>query len=62
MRLERLDLQKMLDQARQMARTGARDAARDMLARLQDMLENLRAGQSMQGQDQQGEGGRRSRR
>ena len=32
MRIERRDLQKMLDQARQMARTGAKDAAREMLA------------------------------
>jgi uncharacterized protein (TIGR02302 family) len=55
MRIERRDLQKMLDQARQMARTGAKDAAREMLARLQEMLENLRMGQQMQGQ-QQGDG------
>lgn len=57
MRLERRDLQKMLDQARQMARTGARDAARDMLARLQEMLENLRVGQSMAGQQPGGQEG-----
>ncbi|HSE76585.1 MAG TPA: TIGR02302 family protein [Alphaproteobacteria bacterium] len=47
MRIERLDLQRMLDQARQLARTGARDAAREMLSRLQEMLENLRAGTMM---------------
>ncbi len=54
-RLGRNDLQRLLDQARQLARTGARDAARDLLARLQEMLENLRAAQS-EGQmgDQQG--------
>jgi hypothetical protein len=55
--VRREDLQKMLDRARELAKTGAKDAARDMLARLQDMLENLRAarpGQQMQaGQGQQ---------
>ena len=60
-RIERRDLQRMLDQARQMARTGARDQAREMLQRLQEMLENLRAGQPMQGQEnadgQEGGGG-----
>jgi uncharacterized protein (TIGR02302 family) len=38
------DLKNLLDRAREMARTGARDQARDMLAQLQDLLENLRAG------------------
>jgi hypothetical protein len=33
----------MLDKAREMARGGARDAARQMLSQLQEMLENLRA-------------------
>ncbi len=55
MRIERLDLQRMLDQARQLARTGARDAAREMLSRLQEMLENLRAG-TMMANPQQGGG------
>lgn len=41
--LQREDLQRMLDQAREMARSGAREAARDLLAQLQEMLENLRA-------------------
>jgi len=50
MRIERRDLQRMLDQARQLARTGARDAARELLAQLQQMLENLRVGQDMAGQ------------
>jgi hypothetical protein len=40
------DLKNLLDRAREMARTGARDQARDMLAQLQDLLENLRAGKS----------------
>jgi uncharacterized protein (TIGR02302 family) len=56
-RVERNDLQRMLDQARQMARTGARDQAREMLQRLQEMLENLRAGQpQMQAGEGEGEG------
>jgi uncharacterized protein (TIGR02302 family) len=36
------DLQNMLNRARELARTGSRDAARDMLSQLQEMLENLR--------------------
>jgi len=41
--VDRNDLQRMLDQARELARSGARDAARQMLSQLQEMLENLRA-------------------
>lgn len=43
MEVQREDLQKMLDRARELARGGAREAARDMLAQLQEMLENLQA-------------------
>jgi uncharacterized protein (TIGR02302 family) len=43
MNLQRQDLQRLLDKAREMARGGARDAARQMLSQLQDMLENLQA-------------------
>jgi len=54
--MDRNDLQQMLEQMRQMAETGARDAARQMLSQLQQMLENLRAGtmaqQGQQGQNQ----------
>jgi uncharacterized protein (TIGR02302 family) len=49
------DLQKMLDRAREMARTGARDQARDLLSQLQQMLENLRFARPMQGQGGQGQ-------
>lgn len=38
------DLQRMLDRARQLARTGSYDAARQLLAMLQEMLERLRSG------------------
>lgn len=56
-RMERSDLQRLLDQARQLARTGARDAARDLLARLQEMLENLRAMQANREGQQGGQPG-----
>ncbi len=47
--LERRDLQKLIERMREMARTGAHDAARQLLAQLQDMLENLRAARAGQG-------------
>jgi len=46
--LRRQDLMKMLDQMRDMAKTGARDAARQMLSQLQQMMENLRMGLQQQ--------------
>ena len=46
--LRREDLMKMLDQMRDMAKTGARDAARQMLSQLQQMMENLRMGMQQQ--------------
>jgi uncharacterized protein (TIGR02302 family) len=50
------DLQQMLDRARELAKNGQREAARQMLSELQNMLENLRmAGpgqQSQQGANQ----------
>ena len=55
--VSRNELQKMLERARELARTGAKDAARDMLARLQEMLENLQAarpGEMQQGNNSQG--------
>ena len=55
--LNSLDLQKLLDRARELARTGARDAARQLLSQLQDLLENLRAGRPMMGQQQGGSQG-----
>ncbi len=48
-------LQELLDQAREMAQSGARDAARELLSQLQNILENLRAmpfGQMMTGEGQ----------
>ncbi|HYD32771.1 MAG TPA: TIGR02302 family protein [Azospirillaceae bacterium] len=42
--MDRNDIQNMLDQMRQMAQTGSKDAARQMLSQLQQMLENMKAG------------------
>lgn len=39
--VDRQDLMEMLERAREMARTGAREAAQEMLSQLQNMLENL---------------------
>lgn len=52
------DLQRMMDRIENLARSGARDAARQMLDELQAMMENLRPGSrqaGQQGQQQQGE-------
>jgi len=49
------DLQRMLDRARELARNGNRDQAKELLSQLQNMLENLRMarpGQMGQGSDQ----------
>jgi len=46
------DLQKMLDQIENLARSGARDAAKQMLSQLQDMLENLQNGRQQAGDEQ----------
>lgn len=49
------DLQRMIDQARELARNGQKEQARQLLSQLQNMLENLRAakpGEARQGQSQ----------
>ena len=51
--IERQDLQQMMDAIREMVRTGAREAAQQMLAQLQQLLENLQTAQN--GQMQQGQ-------
>ena len=45
--VEAEQLQQMLERARELSRLGARDAARELLRQLQEMLENLRAGPMM---------------
>lgn len=48
---DRNDLERMLDQIEQMAQTGAREAAQQLLSQMQQMLESMRNGQfSMQRQ------------
>ncbi|WP_205470588.1 TIGR02302 family protein [Breoghania sp. L-A4] len=42
------DLEEMLKRIEELARNGARDAARDLLAQMQRMLENLQTGRSQQ--------------
>ncbi|HEV2677647.1 MAG TPA: TIGR02302 family protein [Aliidongia sp.] len=49
------DIDRMLKQAEQMSKSGAKDAARQALAQLQDMLESLKAGRMGQGRGGPGE-------
>ena len=44
------DLLRMLDKARELARSGDKEQARQLLSQLQDMLENLRTARAGQGQ------------
>ncbi len=46
------DLQKLIDEARQLMRAGARDLARQLLSQLRNALENMRAGVAEQGKPQ----------
>ncbi|MEX0853969.1 MAG: TIGR02302 family protein, partial [Bauldia sp.] len=48
------DLQRMIDRIEDLARTGARDAARQLLSELQNMLENLQSGMPQMGDMQNG--------
>lgn len=49
---DRAGLQAMMDRMREMAQTGARDAARRMLSQLQQMLEQVQAGNAAQASPQ----------
>ncbi len=42
--VQRQDLMDMVDRAREMMKSGAKDAARQLLSQLREMMENLRAG------------------
>ncbi len=54
--LRESDLQRMLDQIEEMAKSGSRDKAKEMLSQLQQMMDNLRMSRQAQGQQgQQGE-------
>jgi len=46
--VDRRDLQRMLDRARELMRSGQRDAARQLLSQLREMLENLRVARGQQ--------------
>ncbi|MDA0261142.1 MAG: TIGR02302 family protein, partial [Proteobacteria bacterium] len=47
LQVQELDLAQMLERARELSQMGAKDAARQLLSQLQNMLENLRAGVMM---------------
>ncbi|MDL2406381.1 TIGR02302 family protein [Rhizobium calliandrae] len=51
--LRQQDLQRMMDQIENLARTGNRQAAQQMLSELQQMLNSLQAGRPQRGQNQQ---------
>jgi uncharacterized protein (TIGR02302 family) len=51
--LRQSDLQRMLDQIENLAKSGNRDQAKDLLAQLQQMMNNLQAGRMQQGQNGQ---------
>jgi len=48
------DLQRMMDQIEDLAKSGSQDAARQMLSELQRMMDNLRAGQHQQQRQAEG--------
>ncbi|MDL2403241.1 TIGR02302 family protein [Rhizobium mayense] len=51
--LRQQDLQRMMDQIENLARTGNRQAAQQMLSELQQMMNSLQAGRPQRGQNQQ---------
>ncbi|MCU0791000.1 MAG: TIGR02302 family protein, partial [Nitratireductor sp.] len=48
--LRQSDLERMMDQIENLARSGSKDAARELLSELQRMMDNLRAGRQQQQQ------------
>lgn len=53
--LRQQDLERMMDQIENLARSGNREAAQQMLSELQRMMNNMQAGRPQQGQQQQGQ-------
>ena len=53
--LRQQDLQRMMDQIENLARSGNRQAAQQMLSELQQLMNSLQAGKPQPGQQQQGE-------
>ena len=60
--LSQQDLKSMLDRLERMSRSGDKDAAKQLLEQLQQMLENLQMAQPGQGGDDDGAGAERARR
>ncbi|MDP6829513.1 MAG: TIGR02302 family protein [Alphaproteobacteria bacterium] len=60
--VDAMDLQKMMDRIRELSRLGATDAAREMLRKLQEMLENLEAQRATAQQQGDGPGEKAMRR
>jgi uncharacterized protein (TIGR02302 family) len=52
--LSQRDLERMMDQIEDLARSGSRDAARQLLSEMQRMMDNLRAGRHMQQRQSEG--------
>lgn len=55
--MNQADLERMLDQIEQLAKSGARDQAQELLSRLQEMMNNLQAMRQQGGQQQGGQQG-----
>ncbi|MBX3571855.1 MAG: TIGR02302 family protein [Mesorhizobium sp.] len=53
--LRQSDLEKLMDQIEELARSGAKEQAKDLLSQLQDMMNNLQAGRQQQRQQGQGQ-------
>ena len=53
--MTQLDLDRMLDQIEEMAKSGSRDKAQEMLDQLRQMMDNMRMAQRQQGQQNQGQ-------
>ena len=53
--LRESDLQRMLDQIENLAKSGSRDQAQELLSQLEEMMNNLQAGRPQQGQRQDGQ-------
>lgn len=54
---DRQDLQRLIEQARELMKGGAREQAQELLAQLRELLENMRAGIEQSMELQQGEAG-----
>jgi uncharacterized protein (TIGR02302 family) len=53
--LRESDLQRMLDQIENLAKSGSRDQAQELLSQLEEMMNNLRTARPQQGQGREGE-------